>query len=269
MVKKLFKHEFLSYARVMGLVYGILMAVTIATKLIMTFESDNTIYQIISAFTMLLYVVSVMAALGFSFVMGIVRFYRNMFTCEGYLSFTLPVTAEQHIIVKAVTAVTVNIATTVMLICSGLIMLSGEYWTIFWSEFDFLFSGLFESLGADGVFFAIEAGIALLLSAFTSIMLYYCCISIGQMAKKNRVLAAVGVYFAYYVLTQIVSTIFTVALSVLSMSDAMAELVYWVEFHPIETIHIGLCGSIVLSVVFLLVEFIIIRGIMNKKLNLE
>ena len=269
MVKKLFKHEFLSYARVMGIVYGILLTVAVATKLFYVIENDTTIYQIIRGFTTLVYGGSVFAAAGFSFVMGIVRFYRNFFTAEGYLSFTLPVSAEQHIIVKAVTAVAVNAVTLIVVGLSGLIVLLGDELVLIWTQFCQAFGEVFGYLGADGVFFAIEAGIALLLASFTSVMLYYCCISIGQMAKKNRILAAVGVYFAYYILTQIVSAVLTITVTVVAASEAVWDIVQWIEFHPMEVIHIGLCGGIVLSAIFLLVEFMIVRGIMNKKLNLE
>ena len=269
MVKKLFKHEFLSYARVMALVYGILLTVAVATKLIFIFESDTTVYQIISGFTALIFFVSVFAALGFSFVMGIIRFYRNLFTAEGYLSFTLPVTVEQHILVKAITAVAVNAVTAMMVALSCLITLSGEEFAYFWQELQLIWDGVYYLAGDHTVFFCIEMAILMLIGSFTSIMLYYTCISIGQMAKKNRVLAAVGVYFAYYILTQIVSTVFSVALSIFAASGGLEDVGYWITEYPCETIHIVMCSSIALSLVFLLVEFIINRAIMRKKLNLE
>ena len=88
MVKKLFKHEFLSYARAMGIVYGILLTIAAATRIISFFESDTDAYAIIRFFSDATYFVSAAAAIGFAFVMGIVRFYKNMFTAEGYLTHT-------------------------------------------------------------------------------------------------------------------------------------------------------------------------------------
>ena len=269
MVKKLFKHEFLSYARVMGLVYGILLTVAVATKLIYTFDSDTLAYQIIKVFTNLIYWGGVAFAIGFSFAMGIIRFYRNLFTAEGYLSFTLPVTAGQHIVVKAVTAVTMNAITLIVVALSFVIVMLGDALTEFCTGMGVFLEQMYGQLGADGVFFTIEAVIALVVFSFTGILLYYGCISIGQMAKKNRILAAVGVYFAYYILTQIVSTIITVVIATTASSYEVMPLLNWIALHPMETIHIAFCVSIVLGVIFLLVEYLIIRYIMTKKLNLE
>ena len=269
MVKKLFKHEFISYGQVMALVYGILLIVAVATKLILVFESDTTAYQIIRGFTILLYVVSVLVALGFAFVMAIVRFYRNLFTSEGYLSFTLPVTTSQHIIVKAVTAVCVEWVTMLMVIASACIVLSGEALGLVWKGLGVILDDIYATVGAHAIAFGIELFVMMLLASFTSVMLYYTCISIGQLSRKNRVLAAVGVYFAYYILTQILSTILTILLTVFAASGLMEELGYWIAMHPNASIHLSMCISIVLSAAFLLIEFIVVRSIITKKLNLE
>lgn len=126
MVKKLFKHEYLAYARVMSLIYIILLTIAAATRVIFIFESDTVAYDIVSTISVITYCVSVFAALGFSYVMGVVRFYKNLFTSEGYLSFTLPVTASQHIAVKLITAVSMNLLTWVMVLLSVCVVTAGE-----------------------------------------------------------------------------------------------------------------------------------------------
>lgn len=269
MVKKLFKHEYLFYARVMALVYGILLTISVATRLIYTFESDTTAYQIIRGFTTIVYVVSMMAAWGFAWVMSIVRFYRNLFTSEGYLTFTLPVTSAQHIIVKAVTAVSVEWITYVMIAISALIVVPWAYLAEFFEGFGMLFSGFYEVAGIHAVLFGIELFALAVLASFAGIMLYYCFISIGQMSKKNRILAAVGAYFAYYILTQVLSTIFTVMLSVFAATGVFESWGYWIIEHPVASIHLLMCTGILLAAVFLLLEFLLVRRIITKKLNLE
>ena len=55
MVKKLFKHEYHFYLRIMAIVYGILLTMSVATRLIATFKSDTKAYEIISTFTLITY----------------------------------------------------------------------------------------------------------------------------------------------------------------------------------------------------------------------
>ena len=55
MVKKLFKHEFLAYIRVMGIVYLILLAMATAGRIIWLFESDTIAFGIIGTFSIITY----------------------------------------------------------------------------------------------------------------------------------------------------------------------------------------------------------------------
>ncbi len=265
MVKKLFKHEFLSYARAMGIVYGILLTMAAATRIISLFESDTDAYYIIRTFSNTTYFVSAAAAFGFAFVMGIVRFYKNMFTAEGYLTHTLPVTAGQHILVKVVTAVCVNWISAIVILLS--LFIAPPYEAIqvniqiLRDTFDFFTPHARTQL----LWFGIELFILLVISSFSSIMLYYACISLGQLSRKNRILAAVGVYFAYYILTQIASTILTIFLSVLAAGGAFL----WFNPSSEEVVHTIMWIIIVFAFLFVVAEYLVIRWVLTKKLNLE
>lgn len=269
MVKKLFKHEFLAYARVMAIVYGILLTIATATRIILIFESDTTAYQIISTFSLIIYLVSAVAAALFSTAFGVIRFYKNLFTSEGYLSFTLPVTPSQHITVKAVTAVCVELLSLLVVLLSGCIVTSGEVLVEIWKALIYIWNQLYAQMGFHLVLAGGECLILFLVTSAASFMLYYTCISIGQLSKKNRILAAVGVYFAYYILAQIVSTVVTILISVVATTGAFEEIFFWVFQHPFASMHLGFWGFILLTSAFVVVEFLIIRAITTKKLNLE
>ena len=269
MVKKLFKHEFLAYARVMAIVYSILMTISVATRIILIFDSDTTAYEIVSTFSLIIYAFSVVVAFLFGFAMGIVRFYKNLFTAEGYLSFTLPVTASQHITAKAVTAVCIQWITLIMVVLSGCIVTSGEVLTYVWDGLGPVMKGLFDLAGAHFVLVVLELLVMCIVASFSSIMLYYTFISIGQLSKKNRILAAVGAYFVFYIISQVISTVLTILISVVATTGIFADIGYWIYLHPIASIHIGMWGGILLTTIFVLIEFFVIRWIITKKLNLE
>jgi hypothetical protein len=269
MVKKLFKHEFLAYARVMGIVYAILLTMATANRIIQIFEADTIAYNVISVFSGITYGVSVAAAFGFSFVLGIIRFYRNLFTCEGYLSFTLPVTPRQHISVKVITAVSMNILTFVVILLSVCVVAAGEMLKEILIAARYLLGKLYELVGSHMITVGLEFVLLTLIASFSGILLYYTFIAIGQLFKKNRILAAVGVYFAYYVLTQIVSTVFTIVITILGETGALEPVGIWIADHFAATVHIGMWGMIVLTSLFAAVEFFMIKRIITRKLNLE
>ena len=126
MVKKLFKHEIAYYMRSMLPVYGILGAIAVFGRIIQFFEADNTIYNTVNIIAILSYVVAIIAVMAMSYVFTITRFYRHLFTSEGSLSFTLPVTPTQHILTKLTTAVITHAASLVVILLSACIITAGD-----------------------------------------------------------------------------------------------------------------------------------------------
>ena len=269
MVRKLFKHEFFSYMPIMFIVYGVLLSFAIAGRILQFFENDSVIYTILSVASGITYGLSIIAAFGFSFVLGVIRFYKNLFTSEGYLSFTLPVTSSQHIIVKSVTAVCVNFITSLVVFISVCIISAGEMLTEIFKALAYIFEKLYDLAGVQTLFIGGELLILLLVGAFSGVLLYYTFICIGQLFKKNRVFAAVAAYFVFQIIVQVLSTATTILFSFFTTEEFWGRLFSWVTLHPYETIHIGMWSLIALSVIFVVVEFFVVRRIITRKLNLE
>ena len=273
MVKKLFKHEFWSYWRIMGIVYLILLTVATAGRIIQFFENDGIAYEIVFSISCVTYGICVAATLGFGFVLGIIRFYKHLFSAEGYLTLTLPVTPSQHIWVKAATAVGVQLVTILVILLSGCVITAGEMLSEIWKAAAYLLGKAYEAIGWQSIVFGCEIVALYILGMFAGIMLYYTFISIGQLFKKHRILAAVGAYFVYYIASQVVSTILVVVISILSMSGALDGFFVWLvelsQHHPHILTHgtIWVCALLPLAAIW--VEFLIIRGIVSRKLNLE
>lgn len=269
MVKKLFKHEFKAYARIMVFVYGILMMVATAGRIVQFFEDDGIIYKIISVFSGITYAFTIGAAIMFTMAFSVVRFYKNLFTHEGYLSFTLPVTATQQIWVKTLTAFAFYGITLGTVLLSGCIFTAGELLVEILKAAGYLL----ELFLRNAPFQTISIGFELLLLfsviALSEILLYYTFIAIGQLFRKNRILAAVGAYFAYYIGTQFISTTFSVLFSVFAMTPTWYRMTEFILRHPLLTLHSALWFFIIMTGVWVVVCFVIIRKIITKKLNLE
>lgn len=272
MVKKLFKHEILAYMRLWLPAQAILFAVAVFMRILLFFENNGVVYSITFGSSVFLYVVAIIAAIGITEVFAIVRFYKNLFTHEGYLTFTLPVSPFEHLFVKVGTAVLFTIMTLVAILLSGMIVASGELLIEIFKAIGFIVNQLFKVLnGLHLTLYAFEITILTIISLVGTFFYYYTCIAIGQMAKKNRVLAAFGVYFGFYVITQIISTVITVFIAV--FPDAFGVLLQDIEMfadaHPYAFGHILFISMSVISAAFTALYFFVTHLIIRKKLNLE
>ena len=269
MVRKLYKHEFLAWLRVLPIVYIITLSVAAVHRIIQCFENDTVYYSIINGSAIFVYVIALLACMFTPIIFGITRFYKNLFTGEGYLSFTLPVTPGNHLWVKVLTAVAFSVLSCLVWLLSVVIITAGDVLAEIWKAAAYLLRMIPEENIGHLVGYCGEFLVLLLVSGFGTYMLYYTCICIGQLFRKNRVLAAVGVYFGYYIIGQIFGTVLGVMLAILEETGALESIYLWVEHNIMETFHIVLGGSVVISLVWSLVYWLICHTIIRKKLNLE
>ena len=270
MVKKLLKHEFIYYFRTFSLFLPIVLVIAVAARVFRFFDNGNVINDIAIFSSTAMLVVSCAALLILSTVIGIVRFYKNMYSAEGYLTFTLPVTNAQHIFVKLLAAMVWQTISLLTVFAAGCIALAGPDLVGAFNLIAHLIDEVLLELGAvHFIAFVMEMLVLVILSAVSNMLLCYACITVGQTAKKNRILMAVGAYFIYYVATQAISTVFTIAITVLGMSNAFDGILPWIAHHPVATLHLFLCGAVVISVVITAAFWLVTQTIMTKKLNLE
>ena len=105
MVKKLFKYEILYYVKRLMVFEIILMSIALFTRFIYLFPSTNSLYLILSGSVTFIFFVANLLFLVMTTIAIITRFYKNLYSTEGYFTFTLPFTETQHLFVKLATAV--------------------------------------------------------------------------------------------------------------------------------------------------------------------
>jgi hypothetical protein len=271
MVKKLLKHEFIYYFRTFALFLPIVLVIGVMARVFRLFESFDSVLvdiALFSSFSMLL--VACAALIMLSVVVSVVRFYKNMYSAEGYLTFTLPVSNAQHIFVKLLTAICCQAICLLTVVISATIALMGEPLKKLVLAIAAGFSEFCEEIGpVNYIAFIFDVIVIVLLSVAGNMLLYYACITVGQMAKKNRILMAVGAYFVYYVATQVVSTVFVMIFTILGMSGAFDGIVMWLDDHMILTMHLTLGFSVVIYAAMSAAFWYVTQRIMTKKLNLE
>ncbi len=269
MVKKLLKHELFALGRVLWIMQGILLVAAVFTRVLMIFETDHFVFGIVMFFTGLLYGAAVLVNLVAPLVMAIVRYYRNMFTAEGYLTFSLPATPAQHLFVKATGALIFQMIAWVVVLLSALIVMSGEVLHEVYLAAAYLLGQFADLEVVHLTLWGLELILIFVVTFVSELMLYYGCVSIGQLARKNRILMAVGVYFGYYVATQILATILTVVLALFGENIPFDAFFAFVEQYPELSIHTILCSLLVLTALIATGFFFVSHTIIRKRLNLE
>lgn len=270
MVKKLFKHEFLAVLRLWLPMQIILMAVALFGRVIQFFETDTQAYDIVFGSATVIYVLALFTSLMLTLIFGIVRFYKNLFTCEGYLSFTLPVNATQHVLVKTLVAGASMMGTVLVAFLSFMLFSAGEVFAEAMKAIGYLIKLFSSEFGVGNTIAYVIEGI-LFVAAYILMMylLYYACIALGQTFKKNRVIGAVGVYFIYYAITQVFGTILVIICTFLADSGLFQAIGEFIDAQPELSVHLILCSLLLWSALFAAIYFFIIRWVIRNKLNLE
>ena len=206
-----------------------------------------------------------------------VRFYRNLYTDQGYLMHTLPVTAHELILSKAIVAFAWKVIGTIVM-CMGI----GSIIVSFASTTGELFREIIpygrEALeeyidmvydGNAGLFFLyiivmIITGIG---GIIYSIFMGYAAISLGQQARKNKVLASVGIYFGINIAVSMATNMINQFIMLFTVRISEKEAFMPGRFGS-ASIGISLLMGIVVCILAVLFYMLSYR-IMDKRLNLE
>lgn len=209
MLGKLLKHEWKAVWKVPTLLIGILLLLAFASGLTFALPiwDSEWIGLPLSGIMLILlfYVTMIGVSLGITIYFA-VRYYRNMYTDEGYLMHTLPVTPRQLLGSKIITMSSWNLIGVIAEIVSFIVFGSVAFTTLAAREGRFaadVLEGIaelrdiwstpfFEGFGA----FCVAIVCMLLTSAVSGTMMVIGAITLGQMVRGHRVLGAIGAYFA-------------------------------------------------------------------------
>ena len=271
MVKKLLKHEFVYYARTLCLFLPIVLVMGVITRVFQLFDMENDVVFLALTSSSVLFSLSCAALLILTTATCVIRFYKNLYSSEGYLTLTLPVTAGQHIFAKLLSALLTQGVCLLTVFSAGCIAFPSDD-SFFGVNVAELVTNLLFSPEIPAELIAGQILLSLL-SAVSGMLLLYACITVGQTAKKNRILTAVGAYFIYYIASQSLSTIAVVVglliTGILSIDPGIEAAISTVydDTHLFEYLYIGFQTLLELGKILLF--WIVTRSVMTKKLNLE
>lgn len=197
----------------------------------------------------------------------LIRFYRNKFTDEGYLTFTLPVNSHQTFLSSALYIL-------IWQIISGLVVFTAISIAVLFGTatdgiinteslryFDFTFSEFMLVFGED----TYEGYLPLsflktLVAGLASTVIMMASVTVGAVvAKRHKLLAAIGIYYGTTVALNTIS-------GVISFFSMMLATV--TENHIAVMLNVGTVLEILLQVGLLLGGYFLSVRLMQRKLNL-
>lgn len=279
MLGKLFKHDMRQISKIMLpfmiLVFGTTILGTAALKFageIYYYFEDNIIRNLLGSSLYLIFGFSVAALFAYmvlDIILAVSRYYKNFFSDEGYLTFTLPVKSSTLIFSKlwatfswSIISAVVAIACILIYLTFGAAPVGKAINVVFWQWLkDVLVSLIrfFSDFNVSEAFIVVEAVALGLVSAIQGILALFLPITIGSIiAQKHKILASIGFYFLIHIAVSIVTTIVTTFILAVNLHDSA-------DFF----IHIYFISRIFVYATVMVTEFLITNYLIKKKLNLQ
>lgn len=241
MFAKLLKHEWKANSGLLGLLtlaaLGIGVLGAMVLRVLVNYgqalsESENVLLNMLlvslSMSLLFIFVALCLYAVGVQFIL-LYRFYKHKFTDEGYLTFTLPVSVNQIFwssFVNMAIWLAISLVTVFAVIFLVILFGTAKEGLVNKDIFQILeqlrmwidmvdWGSMAEALGAG---YHVAGGLyllQLLLSPFYALIVPMACITVGAvLAKKHKILAAVGVYYGLNMVVSIASSMMTVIPSI-------------------------------------------------------
>ena len=276
MLMKLWKYDMKFSYRIMVFIYIIAIALSVFLSGTVLLSQKIEYVSIFSVISLLPYMFSLLAVSLSGMLILAIRVYKNLYTDEGYLTFTLPVTTAQLIWSKVLLYAFWQVASIFVFILSIALPLvtvaylqgvGGDIAGIIELAVDYLGFMARTVWGLDAqkivIFVAVivVSYVLLLISTPVSIIFSF---SIGQLANRYRLLITFIVYYAYNI---VMNTVISIIESLFFVGNNLLVPETSLGFDMTSLISVSAI-SLVIDIVITILIFIISHNIMSKKLNL-
>lgn len=255
MVGKLLKHDLIALFRILLYMSCVALGLAVIAR-IMIAASDITEGE--NFFALFMSIMSLWASLALifaAFIASLSRFYKSLFTGEGYMTFSLPVSVTKLLIAKLLSAFIASLVGFVVFVANIFILLSGLSAETFQEVMNFIAS-MFDQIGSIFSYeplLAIEIVILIIVLIPMSLLQYYFCFSLAQMSSKHRVGVAFGILIALTVVLSILNAYcLTPILNV--AAEVSPHLSVWLNIIVVAGLDVG--------------YFFAVRYLLSHKLNL-
>ena len=262
MLKKCLKHEWKACWKNMALLNGAAIFMGALGGFGFLFSQLSELPDLLIVLYLFAYVLIVIAASVMTQVLMIQRYYKNLFTDEGYLTNVLPVSATDHILSKMLifgflllpSAIRYFTANT--LLFYNKTMTFSDFLSYLWAQITCVADAAFSLIGiTNHIGMALFSIVGFFTSLFFGILLFYAAISIGSLVSSHKILTAVLSYIGMTTVIQIFGGISIVRV--------------FQDSTPTAVVTTSSVSTLIITVVLCVVLFLICRYILSRRLNLS
>ncbi|MBQ9625254.1 MAG: hypothetical protein IJR47_04015 [Clostridia bacterium] len=275
MLGKLFKYEFKSMARWMLPTYAFVAIMCVINMIMVPNLNDyravvsaGILYNLLRVLVATVFGMSIFGVYVVTFIVAASKFYKNLISNEGYISLTLPVTIDQHLAVKLLTALAWTVITALIITLAGFLTYSrtvpikeifteiSEGWQYFTEEF--------ANAGLNFNLVVFQLALSGIIGTAAGYLQVYFAMALGQMHSKHKVGMAIVAYMGINIVLQIISTVL--------LSSFISSMTYGGAFNDINPLRV------IIQYCFVLLIFEIIlaggfyfgtRWILKNRINLQ
>ncbi len=262
MLKKLLKYEYGATYKLYLASYVILLALALINRIVFEIElSDNVVLLSISRMFLITTILSCIGLYFATLIFSLFRFYKNLFTDEGYLMFTLPVSPLKLIISKIIVGMTwvlssffiIAGAITIMLYNTSNMKLIMEIWY-------FVGDGVLQVMFNGQILQFVLYMIKYIIGVFSTVCFIYLAVAFGQMIlPRHKIAGSILSYFMISMISSIISGIVTILYYIVLRIDLNTS--------HVPSSYYGLTGFLTLG--FAVLSIFLINNICKKHLNLS
>lgn len=262
MLGKLLKYDLKANRNIFLLMYGILLVIALMGRFSVSeaFEAleGYSGLELVTVLLMATYFIALVAVNVMVYVLIIRRFYTNLFGSEGYLSFTLPVTAAEHFFSKVISALLWIMCTALVGLLSAVIAFSGMVDISAVGDFSEVSREVFSQLFSlsDTIWQAVIS----MFNSIAGLFMIYFAVCLGQLMNRHRVLSSVLFYLGLTFVFNLLDSLLT-------------ETFISVDVYAANGVFSYGTGYYVITVLLLVIKLALFGMgsvmIMQKKLNLE
>lgn len=263
MLKKLLKYDMKSMAKSLLPLYGLTIVMGLFNRFTSFLASKFSFLKIVNGMVLVFFVILLFGCLIYTFVVSIQRFYNNLIKDEGYLTHTLPVKKSTIVNAKLISS---GIYSVISVICIVIAVLVRVYTKGCLTPVFDAFKALMQQAGYDGIIIILYVIITMVVSYFANLLMVYLAICLGQTQNEKKGMYSVVYGIVVYVITQTISGIIMFPLMFMN-NGLMAELD---KAMPSATSIYYLFGiTLIVSLIFPIIYYVLSVKILDKKLNLE
>ncbi|MEZ3436627.1 MAG: hypothetical protein K1W34_18860 [Lachnospiraceae bacterium] len=275
MLGKLIKYDLKAMNRYLIIIHVFMLSACILMRIFLTghlftegvdFNNRKYFLPLVLFFTLFIILIS-MLAFAVQLVIA-VRFYKNLFSSEGYLTHTLPVTSGQHLLAKTISGSIWAVINVISFHIAIWIVAATPYVirSITENKMEIMDTLGFTGSRPSGSFHGLlllYMGVCLV-GAVSNVVLFYASIAIGQLVSGHKILGAIAAYFCISTIASVAALILSALTGLLGASMELSSAVDSMKY---------LRDSLIVNGSFSFLQTVIlypvIYWIMKKKVNLD